>query len=270
MNEQPDLLGPTPEKKRRGKKAEASTEVAVHKPKPVGKPGSAHDMLAFIGNAARDPSVNPEKMRELLAIRSQLKAEEAKDAFDLAFFNMSPELPKIRRNGMIVIEKGGREVQRTPYARYEDLQRVTKPILHKHGFTINHKSEASGDGKVAVTAILRHKLGHEVTASVPLPPDPTGSKNATQAIGSALQYGRRYSTTIVLDLEVEGEDDDGLRGRDAIINGEQLNELIAACEFADITKEQFCATARIEKMADLPARRFKEALTWIKQKKVDK
>ena len=127
---------------------------------------------------------------------------------------MLAELPKIDKRGRIVIlEKGSRRVvQKTSYARYEDIEAYCRPVLARHGFILTHRTEARPNGGLNVTGVLTHRGPHgvyEETATLPLPPDPSGSKNDVQAVGSAMTYGRRYTTTALLNLIFEDEDTDG-------------------------------------------------------------
>lgn len=263
-----------PAKKAAPKKQAAktqSTAVTIHKPKAPAKPkaaklGTAHDMLMFIGNAASDPNVNPEKMRDLLAIRKELKDEEAREQYVTNLLAAQKAMPKITKRGAIVIEKNGRETQRTPYARYEDLNYVIKPILQQHGFVLMHKNDVGTDGRTIVITTLKHKGGHQETSSLSLPADPSGSKNNVQGIGSAASYGKRYNTIALLNIVAEGEDDDGNLGAADPINNEQLTELIEAADKADVDKIKFCKHFKIAGMAELPAKRFHEALGMIAQR----
>lgn len=259
-----------PKKKPPEKKA-TGTAVAVHKPKPpraAPAPKNAGQMLTFIGTAAMDPRVDPAKMRELLAIRKDLKLEEARDQFIAAELKMQRELPIISKRGKIVIEDKttGRVKQSTPYARFPDMNRLCKPILQKHGFTIRFYPGNAPDGKITVRVVLSHSGGHQEEATIALPHDPTGSKNATQAVGSSISYAKRYAMVSILNIEDQEEDDDGNLGAGEKINNEQLVELIECCEANGVDKRRFCEFLKVAALADVPASMFQAALAAARSK----
>jgi hypothetical protein len=57
-----------------------------------------------------------------------------------------------------------------------------------------------------------HRGGHSEEATKFYPADTSGSKNAIQAIGSSISYGKRYTASALLNLTSRKEDDDGAKG----------------------------------------------------------
>lgn len=167
-------------------------------------------LMDVIAKAARDPSVDIDKMERLLAMQERVQERAAKQAFTEAKIAMREHLPEITMKGMIVIKKDGEVMQETPFARFEDLHELVMPILSQHGFDLKFKNGLSEDGKVRVTTILSHVEGHEDSTHFDLPHDSSGSKNPVQAVGSSTKYGMRYGTISILNLRVVGDDDDGV------------------------------------------------------------
>jgi hypothetical protein len=161
-------------------------------------------VLEMISRAASDATIDIEKMDRLLAMQERMLAKQARTEFTAAFAAMQPELPSIKERG--AIRNKANEVQST-YALWEDINEVIKPVLQRHGFALAFRSTYPNGG-VCVTGVLRHVGGHEETTEVILPFDLSGSKNATQAVGSSLSYGKRYAATQLLNLTSHGEDDD--------------------------------------------------------------
>lgn len=170
----------------------------------------AGGLLAVIERAARDPSVDIDKMERLLSMQERVQERQAKQAFTDAKIAMRPHLPEITMKGMIRIVKDGEVKQETPFARFEDLHELVMPILTENGFDLKFRNGLSPEGKVRVTTVLSHRLGHEDETYFDLPHDTSGSKNAVQAIGSSTKYGMRYGTISILNLRVVGDDDDGV------------------------------------------------------------
>lgn len=169
-------------------------------------------LLSVIERAARDPSVDIEKLERLFALKERMDAQEAKRAFIEGKIAMRAELPEITMKGHIIIRDRNDQnkiIQDTPFARFEDIHEAVMPVLTAHGFDLAFRNGLAPDGKVRVTTILSHRDGHEESTDFDLPHDGSGSKNAVQAVGSSTSYGKRYGVLSILNIKVAGEDDDG-------------------------------------------------------------
>jgi hypothetical protein len=159
-------------------------------------------ILAVIERAARDPQVDIEKMRQLLAMRNEEDAKQAKRKFDEAMAVMQPELPVIKERGKAIVQG---QVRYT-YALWEDVNDQIKPILSKYGFAMTFRTDFSNG--ICITGVLSHDAGHREETSILLPADATGSKSPVQAVASTISYGKRYTAGLLLNLTTHGEDDD--------------------------------------------------------------
>ena len=194
-------------------------------PQPPAPPADdATAIFALIERAARDPSVDIEKFKALFALRREAEAERARLQFVEAFAALQSELPIIDQKGRIVVyskqdrdKPGGptpedRPIQATPYTKFDDILEAIRGPLSAHGFGIRFET-TSAEGRLVVTCFLEHKGGHWKKAdSFPLKHDTTGSKNDTQAAGSAMSYGMRYALRQVVPIvshAPEDKDDDG-------------------------------------------------------------
>ncbi len=159
--------------------------------------------------AASDPTVDAEKLARLYAISKEMKADQARAAYTVAFKALQPKLPTIDQNGAIKNSAGA--VQST-YAKWEDINDAIKPILDEHGFTLSFRPGAGADARITVTTILAHDDGHQEEATVVLPNDSSGGKNNVQGVGSALSYAKRYGAISILNITSRSpadRDDDG-------------------------------------------------------------
>lgn len=180
----------------------------VAKVEDVGQVADYGDgLLQVIARAARDPSVDIDKMERLLAMQERVQERQARQAFTEAKIAMRPELPEVTMKGLIRIVKDGKTIQETPFARFEDIHEAVMPILTRHGFDLSFRNGLSDDGKVRVTTILSHVGGCQEETNFDLPHDSSGSKNSVQAVGSSTSYGKRYGTLSILNIKVSGEDD---------------------------------------------------------------
>lgn len=166
---------------------------------------SAHNILSVIERAALNPDIDIEKMQRLLDMQERIIARQAKDAYQAAFSAMQPELPVIEERGGIKDRNGN--VQST-YALWEDVNTAIRPVLAKHGFGLSFRTKTAE--KIHVTGVLSHKDGHSEETTIELMADVSGSKNAVQAIGSSVSYGKRYTAFALLNLSSTfSEDGDG-------------------------------------------------------------
>lgn len=172
-------------------------------------------VLEVISRAARDPSVDIDKLERLIAMQERIEAKQAKAAFTAAKIALRPALPEITMRGHIVIRDKidqNKIIQDTPFARFEDIHAAIVPVLTEHGFDLSFKNGLSPDGKVRVTTVLDHIQGHSEETYFDLPHDSSGSKNAVQAVGSSTSYAKRYGVLSLLNIKVVGEDDDATEG----------------------------------------------------------
>lgn len=229
-------------------------------------------LIQMIERVARDPSVDLQKMSQLLDMQERIFDRQARAAFAKSFAKMQPELPVITERGRIEVKDkrdDNRVIQSTKYALWEDINEAIAPVLAKNGFGLNFRVGTADDGKILVTGILRHKEGHQEETTLSLPHDSTGSKNAVQAVGSSVSYGKRYTAGLLLNFTSRGEDDDGRRaGESSTISEAQYVQLGDLMREVKQDVERFCRHFGIESVGDLPAARFAEAVAALNAKKV--
>ena len=219
-------------------------------------------ILEVIERAASDPGVDVGKMKALLDMHEHVLERNAESAFNAAFAEMQSEMPEIDEAGQI---KVGEQV-RSKYALFEDINKVVKPILQKHGFAVMFKTP-KGESGVTVEGVLMHREGHRESTSMTLEADTSGSKNGVQAIGSSVSYAKRYILTGLLNITTRGQDDDGRRAGTKPIDAKQVADLLSLADEVKKTGETkkdvvnaFCAYVKIDKIENLPATMYKSAV----------
>ena len=104
-----------------------------------------------------------------------------------------------------------------------------------------------------------------------LPVDLTGSKNAVQAAGSSVSYGKRYTVSALLNLTSRGEDDDARSTNNLVkqtIGQKEIDELQAAHHGCRHRHPDFLHDrARINQLEQLPAAHFNDAMIAIKERR---
>jgi hypothetical protein len=259
------------------------------------QPSNAGDLMSVIRSAALDPRCDPAKMRELLNMAKEIEADEAKKAFTRDFIAMQAQLPSISRDGKIEIrakdgtgERRGAVQQATPYATYNAIDKVIRPILIEFGFALSFSTDPAPDGRINVTAYLDHAMGHQRHSTFPLPAETSGSKNNVQGWGSSTSYGKRYGSILLLNIvshDPRDADTDGHEGRFAHAKGgglaevpaevakispAQVEELKLVMEDAGVSEGNFCTHYEIEKVSDLPADLFVSAKAALKKHKAER
>ena len=219
-------------------------------------------IVSMIERAAQNPAVDVDKLMKLLELKERVDAQQAKKAYAAALAEMQPNLPVIAEKGKIEIGKGKPQ----SFAQWEDVNDAIRPILAQYGFALSFRI-AHPEGKVAVTGVLSHKEGHSEETTIVLPNDSSGSKNAVQAVGSSVSYGKRYSAFALLNITSRGEDDDGRKaGASAEITAEQVEELQTLIVHVGADVPRFLKFFKIEKLDDLPASKFADAIGLLKRK----
>lgn len=236
----------------------------------VVQPQKPATILDIINRAAFDKSVDAHKVELLIEMARKVRADDAKAAYWRSLVIMKPKLPVIEKNGRIVIHEKGKDkidaniIQSSDYALWEDIDAAITPILAEHGFVLTFRTGNQPDGKVTVTGVLSHELGHSEESEMALPLDTSGSKNNVQAAGSSISYGQRYTAKALLNLRFKGQDDDGKAGGNPGLitdsQAEQILELLIR-DKADVTL--FCKSMKVESIVQLPASRYREAIERI-------
>lgn len=239
---------------------------------PVAAQPETSALISMIERAARDPSVDIDKMERLFQMHERMTATAARVAYDAAFSAMQPELPEIDKRGKIIIKEKGTEkvIQSTPYALWDDTNKLIKPILAKHGFGLSFRI-AQTEAKITTRAVLSHCGGHREETEFSASIDNTGSKNNVQGWGSSFSYGKRYTGTAILNITTKGEDDDGkAAGAGGFITEDQQAKLRTLLDDTGSDIGQFLQFANADNMAEIPARDYARLHGLLTKKKAQK
>ena len=200
-----------------------------------------------------------DEVKEYYRFMREIEAHEAQNKATEDFVRMQAELPAIPKQGEIDIGKG--KPQR--YMRWEDINKMIKPVLTAHGFALNFHFVEETDSHITMTAILKHRNGYIDYTTRKLPLDKSGSKNIVQAYGSTQSYAQRYLAIALLNLVAEGEDTDA--EIDGDVSHEQVLELERLLSLTGRTAELFCRKFNVETIGRLPASKYAEAEAFLKQ-----
>lgn len=173
---------------------------------------SVEDMIV----RAIDKGVSVETMERLLAMRRELKAEVAKEAFDKSMAQFQRRCPPIRKSKK-VFERGSATKVRYAYAPLEAIVEQTKELIAEHGFSysIDAKVEVEA-AQHWVTALCKvtHAQGHSQVSQFKVPIDKDAYMNESQKHASALTFAKRYAFISAFGIMTADEDDDSAASAD--------------------------------------------------------
>ena len=168
-------------------------------------PLSAESLIA----KAIEHQVPIETMERLLAMRKELKAEQAREAFYRAlsgFQAACPVIPKTK-TAEVLSRSGGS--YRYSYAPLDGIVKVIAPLLQQYGlsFTVQTRLEQEPLSQVAVCTV-HHVDGHSESSEFRAPIDQGARMNEMQKAASAQTYAKRYALCNALGILTGDEDDD--------------------------------------------------------------
>lgn len=138
-------------------------------------------------------------MERLLAMAREVKAEQAREAFNMSLAAFQSDCPVIAKT-----HKG----HNSHYAKLEDIVAQTQAIRQKHGL---HYAFDTKQEPAAITVVCRitHAGGHTETSSATFPIDAKAAgMNDQQKVASAITYAKRYALMNALGIVVADEDND--------------------------------------------------------------
>jgi hypothetical protein len=230
-----------------------ATKVIDQAPAPVAEGAT---LLAVIARAAADPQTDVEKMERLMAMYERVEAKRAESDFASALADMQSELPSVGERG--------NAAGRYTYALWEDINTAIKPVLQRFGFALSFRTDFT-DG-IAVTGVLSHRAGHSERTTIKLPADPSGNKNAVQAVASSVSYGKRYTAGALLNLTSHGEDDDAFAATGDFITEAQEIGLRDRLEACGANLPGFLKFLKVEALSKIRTKDFDKAVKAVEAK----
>lgn len=243
----------------------SQSAVATKENGSVGHVTESATIFSIIAKLASEPTVDLERMERLIAMRDKEMERLARERFNNALASAQAEMPQ-------VVADAENNHTRSRYATYEAVSKAMQPVLQKYGFSLSFgegKSELPNCLKIVCTVSLG---AYEKHYEAHIPFDNGGmkgnaNKNATQAFGSTITYGRRYLKTMIFDVAVKDQDDDGQAvDSNVVITDDQFDELNSLLDDNEIDKAKFCVYMGVEAIADIPQSNFVRAKKAIEER----
>lgn len=187
----------------------SDTDLAIASP-PVTNP---NEVLSVILKMASDPALDISKLQALLDMQQKMEIRAAEIEFSRGLARLSAKMPQVPKNGRVSLgidKDSGKDKGSYPFTRWEDMDKVIRPLMAEEGFVLSFDSVPDERGvMITVTGTLLHRDGHHRCASMLLQLDSGPGRNNLQAMGSTLSYGKRYTAEMLLNIVREGDDKDG-------------------------------------------------------------
>lgn len=234
---------------------------AIPEPSPAQLPSLPSITPMEMLSRALDRGADLTVLEKLMDLQERYEKNEARKAFDDAVASAKAQIKPVVKN---------RTGNNSKYADLSAYAKEVDPILAKFGLSYRYRSRQ--DDAIYITCILSHREGHCEETTLAGGADATGSKNAIQAIGSTVEYLKRYTLTLALGLSAAEADDDGqAAGGDEPITDEQRDELQALLESTGSDAAKFCEYIKVDALSDIRRSKFEAAkkiiITKAKQKK---
>lgn len=223
-------------------------------------------LIDVIAQAARDPSVDIDKMERLIALQQQVSAREAELLFNQAMNAAQSEMRPISANA-------SNPQTKSRYATFDKLDRALRPIYTHHGFSLSFdEGDSLKPNHVRVLCYCAHNGGHTRTYHRDMPADGKGAKGGdvmtlTHAAGAAGSYGARYLLKGIWNVAVGAEDDDGNLGpaprQIALIGGKDIDDIETIMTSNNIPMGELFKAAKVEELSQIPASRLASVKNWI-------
>lgn len=230
------------------------------------------DMIPAILQAARDPSVDVEKMRGMMELAKDLRAEQAKAAYASALARFTSIKRTIATN-RVGEGPGG---ARFNYADWPTMEAAIRPWLSDCGLSLTHRQDAPvvESGKVVMVMVyarLSHEAGYFEEVGYPAMPNPKVADrlSPSQALQQGITYAKRQTAAMLLGLataEDRMDDDAQAAGGLADEQKQTLIDLMAAWEPSDDEKGRLLKWCKVDSIEDIQPRQFNTVVAKLREK----
>jgi hypothetical protein len=220
-------------------------------------------LTAMIERAARDPSIDLERLERLMQMQERAQLRQSEADFNEAMSAAQMEMRAVAADA-------NNPQTRSKYASYFALDKEIRPLYSKHGISLSFDTdELSASDYVRIICYVS-KGGFTRKYHVDMPADGKGAKGGdvmtkTHAVGAAMTYGQRYLLRMIFNIAI-GEDKDGNHGMGELVSDQQLVELEKLATDVGANIGAFCKLLKVDSLDKLPSRQFPSAVALLKSK----
>jgi hypothetical protein len=152
---------------------------------------------------AIEKGLDVESLSKLMDLQERYQAGQARKLFFEAFTEFQSKCPDLRKTKEVNFGQ-----TKYSFAPLADICRQIGKTLKDAGLSYRWEIQ-DNPNELKVTCLISHVDGHTEQTTMTSPPDASGSKNAIQARGSAIEYLKRYTLIGALGLSTADSDIDG-------------------------------------------------------------
>lgn len=146
-----------------------------------------------------------ETLERLLAMRTQLKEERAREAFYDALASFQSECPTIEKTRGVPTKSGEIAYK---YAPIDTIIKGVKGLLQKHGFSYIIKTSIEGENVKSVCEV-HHRDGHSENSEMEVPTGAgTQIMSKSQVVAAASTFSKRYAFLNAFGIMTGDEDNE--------------------------------------------------------------
>lgn len=164
------------------------------RPRPYSPPalvpgGDGAMVMQIIERMIKEATFDPVAIREMLAIKKEYEADEARKAFANAMAAFKENAPVFYKTKHVDYGVGKPKFDYAPLA--EVVSKIV-PALAAHGITHNWIPSGNDKGQVTVRCVLTHRLGHsESIESLPCAPASNPAMSPSQNLQATITFWQR-------------------------------------------------------------------------------
>lgn len=207
---------------------------------------------------AIDKGISGAELNGLLDFAERLERNAASKQFGEAITAFQRDCPQIEKT---------RNVEgKYNYSPFDEIMQVAGPIMVRHGIVATFSFGTTTEAGIEITCRIRVGTHQEITTLTM--PIPAGNKlvNASQLMGQATSYGKRYALCAALNIVTTEEDKDAA-GCLETLDENEIEELNQAMRLKGMPIEAFLRFAQAESLESIPRREFPRLLNAIKNTK---
>lgn len=219
---------------------------------------------------ALEKGTNVEQLERLIALHERVSNRNAAIEFAEAMAKFQADCPPITHSKKAKITTSSGGGYEYTYAELDAIARAVNPILARHGLSYSWDTSINEKGWLHCTCTVRHINGHVAPpANFSLPTDSNNpGMSAQQKVASATTFAKRQSLIAALGITTSDDDYDG--GGASVdprpISAKQLQEIEELVTDAQPDLPKFLAHLGVEDLKQLPASRYREAVSFLRQK----
>lgn len=225
--------------------------------------------LALLQHAI-DRDVQPAQLKELMDLANSWQDREASLVFGERFAAFQAECPPISKTRLVRNRDGS---ARYTFASLDDVDAVIRPILARHKLSISGTINVEGE-VVRVTWSIQSGAHREIRVfSLPCVQvaGVVQGGNGVQDMGAWMQYLRRYTYTMALNVVVTDEDSDANSLSDLLTidakQRDELGRLIAQERMDDAKIAKLLKWVGAESLDAITQPQFQKIVTTYRQRK---